>query len=106
MKSKPPQHDMLADLDLTQRTRAALAGAGIMDLGTLMQRTEEDLRDIPRFGAKGVNEIRQLLWALGTGLRRGLRKLSLIKSRRLRVSGDQGRPAIHVVVRSISVPAI
>jgi DNA-directed RNA polymerase subunit alpha len=48
-------------LDLSTRTEKALSEASIRTLGGVVQKTEQDLLDLDGFGAKSLEEIKEVL---------------------------------------------
>jgi len=58
------------DLELSVRSRKALQRLNINSVGELVQKTEDELLGCKNFGHTSLNEIKQLLASLGTGLRK------------------------------------
>lgn len=56
------------ELDLSARAVNALANDGIVYVGDLVERTEAEMLRIPNLGRRSVNEIVEVLAALGIGL--------------------------------------
>lgn len=52
------------------RTLNALSDAGIRTIGGLIQKTEENLLDLPGFGQKGLGEVREILSGYGLNLKK------------------------------------
>jgi DNA-directed RNA polymerase subunit alpha len=61
---------MVADLELSVRSRKALQRLNINTVGELASRTEDELLGCKNFGQTSLNEIKQQLATLGTGLRK------------------------------------
>jgi DNA-directed RNA polymerase subunit alpha len=70
--------DELADILKTRidsvsfstRTLNALSDAGIRTIGGLIQKTEENLLELPGFGQKGLGEVKEILIGYGLGLKK------------------------------------
>lgn len=56
-------------LELSQRTLNALEAANIRTLGGLVRKKKDDILSLDGIGAKGVEEIEELLKEMGTGLK-------------------------------------
>jgi DNA-directed RNA polymerase subunit alpha len=61
----------IEELDFSVRSYNCLKREGIMSVGDLVQRTEQDLLDIRNFGQKSIDEVKQKLAEMGLGLRDG-----------------------------------
>lgn len=60
--SRPPTYDMLIDeLDLGVRSLNCLKREGIMTVGDLLAKSEQELLCIPNFGRKSLEEVRERL---------------------------------------------
>ncbi|MCA1830822.1 MAG: DNA-directed RNA polymerase subunit alpha [Actinobacteria bacterium] len=59
----------IEELDLSVRSYNCLKREGVMSVGDLVQRTEQDLLDIRNFGQKSIDEVKMKLQELGLGLR-------------------------------------
>lgn len=59
----------IESLDLSQRTANALVNANIRTVGGLIRKKEEDILELAGLGAKGVEEIKSTLEALGLSLK-------------------------------------
>lgn len=58
----------ISELNLSVRTSKCLAGAGIVTVRDLIRMREEELKCIPLFGQKSVNEVKELLATMGLWL--------------------------------------
>lgn len=67
----PPEilNKLVADLELSVRSRKALQRLNINTLGELASRTEDELLGCKNFGQTSLNEIKQQLGTFGMGLR-------------------------------------
>jgi DNA-directed RNA polymerase subunit alpha len=61
----------IEEMDFSVRSYNCLKREGVMTVGDLIQRTEQDLLDIRNFGQKSIDEVKQKLAAMGMGLREG-----------------------------------
>jgi len=61
----------LADVTFSQRVRNALQKLGLATLGDLVQRTEEELLEIPNFGKTSLREVKEFLTSKGLNLASG-----------------------------------
>jgi DNA-directed RNA polymerase subunit alpha len=61
----------LADVTFSQRVRNALQKLGLASLGDLVQRTEEELLEIPNFGKTSLREVKEFLTSKGLNLASG-----------------------------------
>ncbi|HEY3227404.1 MAG TPA: DNA-directed RNA polymerase subunit alpha C-terminal domain-containing protein, partial [Planctomycetota bacterium] len=61
----------LADVTFSQRVRNALQKLGLTTLGDLVQRTEEELLEIPNFGKTSLREVKEFLTSKGLNLASG-----------------------------------
>jgi DNA-directed RNA polymerase subunit alpha len=61
----------IEELDFSVRSYNCLKREGVMTVGDLVQRTEQDLLDIRNFGQKSIDEVKQKLAEMGLGLRDG-----------------------------------
>jgi DNA-directed RNA polymerase subunit alpha len=61
----------IEEMDFSVRSYNCLKREGVMTVGDLIQRTEQDLLDIRNFGQKSIDEVKQKLAAMGLGLREG-----------------------------------
>jgi DNA-directed RNA polymerase subunit alpha len=59
----------IEELDFSVRSYNCLKREGVMTVGDLVQRTEQDLLDIRNFGQKSIDEVKQKLAEMGLGLR-------------------------------------
>lgn len=59
----------IESIDLSQRTANALVNANIRTVGGLIRKKEKDLLDIDGLGAKGIDEIKQVIEGLGLSLK-------------------------------------
>lgn len=59
----------IESVELSQRTSNALINANIRTVGGLIRKKEKDLLDIDGLGAKGIEEIKQVIEALGLTLK-------------------------------------
>ncbi len=59
----------IESIDLSQRTANALVNANIRTVGGLIRKKEKDLLDIDGLGAKGIDEIKQVIETLGLSLK-------------------------------------
>jgi DNA-directed RNA polymerase subunit alpha len=57
-------------VSFSTRTLNALSDAGIRTIGGLIQKTEENLLELPGFGQKGLGEVREILAGYGLGLKK------------------------------------
>ena len=58
---------LVADLELSVRSRKALQRLNIMSVGELAARTEDELLGCKNFGQTSLHEIKQVLSTLGVG---------------------------------------
>ncbi len=61
---------LVTDMELSVRSRKALQRLNIQTLGELASRTEDELLGCKNFGHTSLNEIKQILAAMGMGLRK------------------------------------
>ena len=61
----------LGDITFSQRVRNALQKLGLTSLGDLVQRTEEELLEIPNFGKTSLREVKEFLTSKGLNLASG-----------------------------------
>lgn len=61
----------IEELDFSVRSYNCLKREGVMTVGDLIQRTEQDLLDIRNFGQKSIDEVKEKLASMGMGLREG-----------------------------------
>lgn len=59
----------IESIDLSQRTSNALINANIRTVGGLIRKKEKDLLDIDGLGAKGIDEIKEIIETLGLSLK-------------------------------------
>jgi DNA-directed RNA polymerase subunit alpha len=59
----------IEELGLKERTKNALRRAGINTLGELLSASQEELKALPSFGDKAMEEVREKLYTLGLTLR-------------------------------------
>lgn len=68
-KAEEFKANLLADIDLSARTRHCMEAASIVSIGELILKTESELTVIKHFGRKSLNEIKETLGAIGLCLR-------------------------------------
>ena len=68
--SSPVLSKHIADLDLSVRSRKALHRLNIEKIGHLIERTEDELLGVKRFGIVSLNEIKSALQRLGLALKK------------------------------------
>jgi len=70
---EPPADDVLSrpisELELSVRSRRAMAVLGIQTIGDLTRRSEDELKAVKNFGQTSLNEIKRKLAELGLGLK-------------------------------------
>jgi DNA-directed RNA polymerase subunit alpha len=60
---------LVEELEIGVRAYNCLKRAGIQTIGDLVQKSESELRAIPNFGERSIEEVKESLAALGLSLR-------------------------------------
>jgi DNA-directed RNA polymerase subunit alpha len=60
---------LIEELEIGVRAYNCLKRAGIQTIGELVQKSESELKAIPNFGDRSIDEVKESLHSLGLGLR-------------------------------------